>query len=247
MRLKLMLFDLWGTLFLHDGPHEGEPRDALRRKLVQHALAERGMYFDMADIASAFAQAAREHSAIHADARDIAAEARTVLYMRHLDETIASRLDDDGWRTLHRAVLAPALELRPALMPGAVEAVRAIKEMGVATCLVSNAGLTPGYVLREILSDYGVLPYLDHAIFSDEVELAKPAPAIFERALDEFGVAPGDAAFLGDQPVLDVLGPQSAGIWTVQLGDISEEGIVPHARISALGALVPALRSLALA
>ena len=32
MPLKLMLFDLWGTLFLSDGPNEGPPREELRRR-----------------------------------------------------------------------------------------------------------------------------------------------------------------------------------------------------------------------
>ena len=76
--------------------------------------------------------------------------------------------------------------------------------------------------------------------------MAKPAPAIFERALEEFGCMPDAAAFVGDQPVLDVLGPRSAGIWSVQFGSVEGDGIEPHARIEDFDDLLPALRSLSL-
>lgn len=244
--LKLMIFDLWGTLFLSDGPNEGPPREGLRRRMVHEALAPLGERFDDDHMDRAFAAAGAELSGIHQQHRDISAEARTVLYMRHLDDGLPDRLDDAAWERLHRAVLTPALELPPVPMPGAIETLEAVKALGVPTCLISNAGITPGFVLREVLDRYGMLAHLDHTVFSDEVELSKPAAAIFERALDEFGVAADAAAFLGDQPVLDVLGPQAVGIWTVQIGDIAEDGIAPHARIDELSGLVPALGSLGL-
>ncbi len=131
-------------------------------------------------------------------------------------------------------------------MPGGVEVLREVKALGLPVGLVSNAGTTPGFVLREIMDGYGLLEHFDDTVFSDEVELSKPAAAIFERALEPFGVAPDEAVFVGDQPVLDVLGPQNAGLWTVQLGDIAEDGIEPHARIARLDELVPALRKLGL-
>jgi putative hydrolase of the HAD superfamily len=114
------------------------------------------------------------------------------------------------------------------------------------TGLISNAGITPGFVLRRIMDGHGLLEHIDHAVFSDEVELSKPSAAIFERALDAFGVEPAEAAFVGDQPVLDVLGPLNAGLWSIQIGALSEDGIEPHARIASHGELLPALRGLGL-
>ena len=145
---------------------------------------------------------------------------------------------------MHNAVLTVALAVRPIIMPGAAEVLADVKALGLSVGLISNAGITPGFVLRQILQGHGLLQYFDDTIFSDEVELSKPSAAIFEKALDAFGVDAGDAAFVGDQPILDVLGPQGAGIWSVQLGALEEVGIEPHARIETLGGLVPALRSL---
>jgi len=144
------------------------------------------------------------------------------------------------------AVLTPALELPPTAIPGAKHALTEVKALGLAIGLVSNAGTTPGFVLREILDRLGMLGHFDATIFSDEVEVAKPAPAIFERALEEFGCSADEAAFVGDQPLLDVLGPRSAGIWSVQFGSLESDGIEPHARIRELSELLPALRLLGL-
>jgi HAD superfamily hydrolase (TIGR01509 family) len=244
--LKLVLFDLWGTLFQHEGPGEDHGRGAMRVAMAQEALAASGFDYDTAMIETAFARAIDALAKIHADGLDITAEARTVLLVEHLDPTLAGRLDDAALRRVNRAVLTPALIARPLPMPGGVQVLREVKALGLPVGLVSNAGATPGFVLREIMDGYGLLEHFDDTVFSDEVELSKPSPAIFERALEPFGVAPEEAAFIGDQPVLDVLGPRQAGLWTVQLGDLAADGIEPHARVGSLGEVVPALRELGL-
>lgn len=248
MPLRVMLFDLWGTLFVDDStsPDVVERRNATRVRMTAAALASVGLPYEAAQIERAFASAAAEHGRIHADGLDLTAEGRTVLYLRHLDPALADLLDDDGWRRMHEAILTPALAAPPGAMPGAVEALVAVKALGLPVGLVSNAGATPGFVLRRIMEDVGLLEHFDALIFSDEVEVAKPSAAIFAHALDAFGVEAHEAAFVGDQPILDVLGPRNAGIWSIQLGHLSEDGIEPHARIGALSELVPALRRLGL-
>lgn len=242
MPLRLVLFDLWGTLFIDNSSKNGP----VRVEMSARALRELGFEYDASEIAEAFARAAQEHGRIHAEGRDISAEGRTVLYLRHLDPQLGERLDDAAWKRLHHAVLTAALVARPAAMPGGVEALRSVRALGVPLGLISNAGITPGFVLREIMAGYGLLQHFDSTVFSDEVELSKPTTEIFQLALDAFGVAPEDAAYVGDQPLLDVLGPQSAGIWSIQVGDLTADGIEPHARIPSLDDLLPALRALGL-
>jgi len=246
MALRLMLFDLWDTLIQADGPEGGRIRGELRQRMVSDSLAELGLSYEQHHMAQAFACAGIELAAVHESGRDLTAEGRTVLYMRHLDPELGDKLDSGAWDRLHRAILTPALSTRPPVVPGADETLRDVKALGVSIGLISNASITPGLVLREILAGHGLLDHFDDTIFSDEAEMSKPTTAIFEMALDAFGVAPEDAAFIGDQPVLDVLGPQSAGIRAIQLGDLAEDGITPDARIASLGELLPALRGLGL-
>jgi putative hydrolase of the HAD superfamily len=246
MPIRVMLFDLWGTLIVDDGHREGVPRDRIRAQMAQAALASIGSHFDLSQIEEAFTVAGAELGKIHAQGVDLSTEGRTVLYLCHLCPELLDELDDPAWERMHEAILTPALQARPSVMPGAADVLAEVRGAGLLVGLISNAGITPGFVLRQILEGYGILQHFDSTIFSDEVEVSKPSAAIFERALDDFGVDPHEAAFVGDQPVLDVLGPRSAGLWSIQFGDLNEDGIEPHGRISSLEELVPELRRLGL-
>jgi putative hydrolase of the HAD superfamily len=243
--IRAVLFDLWGTLIEED-PAAAEPRRRARARGAQEALARLGLRYDLADVEAAFLAAGTEHERVHARGLDLSARGRTVLYLRYLDETLPDRLDEEGWRLLDAAVLEPALEHRPLLIEGAVDALKDVASLGLGVGLISNTGATPGYVLRRILDDFGLLPHLGLTVFSDEVELAKPNAAIFQGALEEMGLAPEEAAFVGDQPVLDILGGRQAGLWVVQYGDRPATEAEPHARISHHGELIGALRDLGL-
>jgi FMN phosphatase YigB (HAD superfamily) len=214
--------------------------------MTHAALGELGFDYATADIEAAFLAAGAEHGRLHGEGRDLSTRGRTVTYLRHLDGSLGGRLDERAWDRLDQAVLTPALTLPPAPIPGALEVLKTVKALGLPVGLISNAGITPGVVLRRILDDLEMLPFLDLAVFSDEVELAKPARAIFDRTLDEMGIDAAEAAFVGDQPRLDVFGARQAGMWSVQLGDLADDGIAPHARIGSLDELLPALRSLRL-
>ncbi|MDP9236162.1 MAG: HAD family hydrolase [Chloroflexota bacterium] len=243
--IKAVLFDLWGTLILDD-PASGEARRLLRVESACAALAAAGFPYEAADVEAGFLAAGVEHQRLHEDDLDLSTHGRSVAYLRHVDTTLADRLDDAAWQGMHDAILTPALTHRPAIMPGARETLAAAKSLGLLRGLISNTGITPGFVLRELLDGFGLLEHLDCTVFSDEVEICKPAEAIFVRALEEIGVDAGDAVFVGDQPRLDVFGSRRAGMWCVQIGDLISDGVEPHARISQLDELLPALRALKL-
>lgn len=243
--IKAIFFDLWGTLIV-DEPVAGERRRALRIDRAHRALASLGLDYAREDVEAGFIAAGLAHERIHEGGLDLSARGRTVLYLQHVDEALPDRVPETAWEALDDAVLTPALEHLPLIMPGAEGALRSIKARGLPVGLISNAGATPGYVLREILRGFGLLQHLEVAVFSDEVELAKPAPAIFERALEMLGVDAREAVFVGDQPVLDVQGARRAGMWMVQIGDLAPDGEDPHARIAALDELDGALVRLGL-
>lgn len=243
--IRAVLFDLWGTLIEED-PAAAEPRRRARARRAHEALASLGLSYDLADVEAAFLAAGTEHERIHERGLDLSARGRTVLYLRYLDETLPDHLDEGAWARLDAAILEPALEHRPLLIDGALDALKDVAAHGLSTGLISNAGATPGYVLRQILDDFGLLQHLGLTVFSDEVELAKPNKAIFHGTLAEMGLRPEEAAFVGDQPVLDVLGGREAGLWVVQYGDRPTVEAEPHARITHHRDLMGTLRELAL-
>jgi putative hydrolase of the HAD superfamily len=91
----------------------------------------------------------------------------------------------------------------------------ALRERGLKLALVSNA-FDPAWLLHRDLELMGLAERLDVAVFSSEVGLRKPHPAIFEHALEALGVAPENALFVGDRLFEDVRGAAELGMTTVQ-------------------------------
>lgn len=91
----------------------------------------------------------------------------------------------------------------------------ALRERGLKLALVSNA-FDPGWLLHRDLEHMGLADRLDFSVFSSEVGMRKPHPAIFERALEALGVAPEHALFVGDRLFEDVRGAAELGMTTVQ-------------------------------
>jgi putative hydrolase of the HAD superfamily len=98
------------------------------------------------------------------------------------------------------------------------------------TGLVSNA-FDPGWLLHQDLADMGLAERLDAAVFSSEVGLRKPHPAVFDAALSALGVEPEDALFVGDRRYEDMRGAKELGMATVQAfwfrADDDERGLDP--------------------
>ena len=76
--------------------------------------------------------------------------------------------------------------------------------------VVSNFDYTP--TALGMLQDAGVADLFDTIVVSDAVGWRKPRPEIFELALQQLGVAPGDALFVGDRADIDVAGAQALGM-----------------------------------
>jgi HAD superfamily hydrolase (TIGR01509 family) len=74
-----------------------------------------------------------------------------------------------------------------------------------------------GKLFRDDLQTLGLLDYLDRRAIavSADVGVRKPHPALFLHALSGVGVAPEEAAMVGDSLRKDILGAQALGMITV--------------------------------
>ena len=117
---------------------------------------------------------------------------------------------------------------------------------------MSNTGRTPGWVLREVLTRYGLTERFDVLVFSDEHGACKPLPSIFETLLRGLGAAPAEAVFVGDNAYADVWGAQQAGMRAVlfdppsrghAIGPVNDTvgPVQPDATIRSLSELLPLL------
>ena len=134
--------------------------------------------------------------------------------VRQLLEDFGIEVDDEEltrFLEAEHAAWNPARQLA-AHTPALLEALR---ERGLKLGLVSNA-FDPGWLLHRDLEQMGLAERLDFAVFSSEVGMRKPHPAIFERALDALDVDAADAVFVGDRLYEDVHGAGELGMTTVQ-------------------------------
>ena len=245
MPIRALLFDLWGTLVLDD-PQRNEPRRATRVRLTLEALRSAGHTFPEEKVAAALRTLSREHGRLHSQGLDIAVPEKVERFLNEVEPELAQRLPPGALLAVEDALVTPGRLTPPFPAPGAIDALREAQARGLALGLISNTGLTPGYVLREVLADHGLLSFFQVLTFSDEARLAKPAAEVFHCTLEGLAVQPADAVFVGDIPALDVAGPQTVGMWAVQVGDRRLDGVQPHARIDALSELFPALERLGL-
>ena len=138
--------------------------------------------------------------------------------------------------------IEPVLQLPPDLEPRAEEAVCELAARGVALGIVSNTGRTPGLILRRVLERHGLLRHFKAISYSDEVGYRKPDAEIFRRTLAQLGIDASEAAHVGDNPIADVRGAQSAGMRGVHYAAAGRPG-APHADliVADLGDLVSRL------
>jgi HAD superfamily hydrolase (TIGR01549 family) len=241
MTIEAILFDLWGTLII-DPPERSRPRQVWRALNVQTILRDNGVEMEFGAIDSALVHASATLTAIHDTARDVSASGRVDLFFAHLSDDRMAALNMGARWEIEAAITSMQADLAPLRAEGAVEVLEAVKALGLKTALVSNAGFTTAPHLRTLLEDFELAPLLDAMVFSDELRLAKPEPALFETALAALSVQAENAAFVGDAPHNDIYGAQGAGLFAVQIGRKTHANVKPQAQIDALDELIPALR-----
>jgi putative hydrolase of the HAD superfamily len=108
------------------------------------------------------------------------------------------------------AALMASLEFRP--YPEVPRTLARLRDAGARLVVVSNWDVS----LHEVLARTGLATLVDGAVTSAELGAAKPAPAIFDRALELAGdVAPDRALHAGDSVEADVEGARAAGLEAV--------------------------------
>lgn len=141
-----------------------------------------------------------------------------------------------GFDKLVQAWEEMEVKIPPNLVPGIGDCLAALHgryKLGI----ISDAIVTPGVGLRQILKDYDLFRYFDHFVYSDEAGASKPAARVFELACEGLGVAAAGLAHVGDRPANDIAGPNAFGAHSVlytgvvdrrQAGDPEPSLIVSH-------------------
>lgn len=113
-----------------------------------------------------------------------------------------------------RARLAKNMRMRKAvteIAPGILSTVRCLKQRGYRIGLISNADVCD----RMYWNESPLAPYFDDVIFSCDVGILKPDPAIYRLSMEHLDVQPETAVFVGDGGSNEHKGAKKAGMRTV--------------------------------
>ncbi len=246
---RLVLFDIGSTLW------SSPPEDAgalaycygRARDLLLSVLPEVPPVETLIDTVEGYGA---EWEAIWKDAASYLTQAPTSQYVAEALQRLAISPEAAILETFTDLVMETSIytaKVEPP-EPGMKEALAALTQRGLRLGCVSNAFMTAADLDR-VMDERGLGPYLELTVSSCEAGYRKPHPAIYEAALEAFGVAGKDAVFVGDRLDADVEGPAARGMGTVLTRQYRDEDpgrgeVRPDHVIDHLSELVPYMESL---
>jgi putative hydrolase of the HAD superfamily len=91
-----------------------------------------------------------------------------------------------------------------------------LKQSGILTAILSNMG---DNVLANMKREFDWLPRFDTLVWSFELRMAKPDPAIYRHVLKELGTQPEETLFLDDK-LVNVEAAEALGIKAIQFSTV---------------------------
>ncbi len=214
--LKAVSFDLWDTL-IDDESDEPKrlaqglrPKPVERRHLLWQALG-RHQPLSLEEVSRAYDSAdAQFMKAWSEDAVTwpVAERLRAALH------ALGRSLPEDELNDLAESTGRMEVDLPPDPVPGIGGVVEELSRR-YKLSVTSDAIVTPGARLRELLEGHGLMKFFSAFAFSDEVGRSKPHPSMFEAAARGLGVELAEMVHVGDRDANDVKGAQALGMKAV--------------------------------
>ena len=219
--IEAVTFDYWNTLVY-------ELRGELRGRRLEAwsgLLEEAGFAAERAQLEAVYDEAWQAYvTSWRANQQFQAAQAA-----EHIIEQLGFDVPADVRQALAEAFGRAGEQAELRLADGAEQCLHTLKGAGLKLGIICDVGFTASATLREHLIRHGLLPLFDHWSFSDEVGAYKPAPAIFQHALDGLGdPVPERVAHVGDLRRTDVAGALAMGMVTVRYTGISDDDSQPE-------------------
>jgi FMN phosphatase YigB (HAD superfamily) len=213
--VQAVSFDLWQTLML-DTKEQARRRAELRGGRIHAALTGAGFGATREEV----------EDACHAIWREWETRYWDKMVDPGFDAQIAWLCDRFGVPENAQQVVGdvragyvePVFVLPPRVDPAALAVLSQLQAQGLRLGLICNTSVTPGFALRRLLADWGLDRLLTVQLFSDELGIRKPAPAIYHQAARELGVDISAMVHVGDRLDVDVEGAIAAGARGLQVG-----------------------------
>jgi len=204
--LKVISLDLWDTI-IEDREDLEDKRGEIRIKKFMEYLSP--LNISLEEAKDAYKKMSDWlFSTQNRTQRSINTEKQILYFFKLFDITPNKVVLEDVKKVYESAIF----EIPPPLIEGVIEFLKKLKKLNLKLCILSDAGRTPGWALREILKNYSILEYFDKTFFSDEIGYVKPNKKNFQKIVDEFNVEKNEILHIGDSFEKDILGAKNFGI-----------------------------------
>ena len=132
--------------------------------------------------------------------------------LREIVRCSGKSVDEAALRAMCARRIVRVWDIVTNVQPEVLETLRALKTRGHRLCLVSNADAIDALPWTAT----PLAPLFDEAVFSCDVRLQKPDPAIYLLAAGRMGARPEDCVFVGDGGSNELAGAKAVGMRTVQ-------------------------------
>ena len=214
--IRAITFDLWDTMIRDNSD---EPRRLARglgaksedRRRILHAALESGAPIAFETVATAYDVADAAFNKVWKE-HHVTWTQRERLHV--LLAGLGRTLPEDALDRVVAEIEDMEIDVPPEMVAG-IDAALAELAGRYKLCVVSDAIVSPGRVLRRLLAHHGIEKYFDGFVFSDEIGCSKPDPRMFHAAAEQLGVDLGRMVHIGDRDHNDVKGPQALGMKAV--------------------------------
>ena len=196
--LRAITFDFWGTLV--------DAGDSLKPNRVEFLC--RYLRQSPEQVSAAYDESWRQF--VEALELGLGLSAGTVLSIT-LD-ILGTGLGPQEYAATLRYWEEAMLDNPPRLLEGAADVLHALRARGLYVGLISDTGITPGRVVREMFRRQGLLAAFDWLTFSNEIGVTKRRRQAFVYTLRGLHSRPEEAVHVGDYPPTDVRGAHAVGM-----------------------------------
>jgi HAD superfamily hydrolase (TIGR01509 family) len=152
------------------------------------------------------------------EARSLTTEARMSVAAEALIEASLTRqgmrVDAGTVTRIRRAMALPVVDrMKP--LPGAIELLAAIHELGMRTVIASNTYWRDAESYWDDFRLLGMAEHVDAVVTSVDAGHLKPHPAVFEMAMRWAGTSPDRCVVIGNREENDIEPALALGMWAI--------------------------------
>ena len=213
--IKAVTFDFWQTLYA-DSQELKRERQAMRTHHCRKFLMENGHDVTPAEVNSGIRNAYKLAEDLWYQHRGVTVDACIL----RLLSTLGIQPTPPVVKNLVHLIGEACLDVPPVLFPYTKDTLAQLSakyKLGI----ISDTGLTPSRVLRQLLTADGILRKFAAQTYSDETAHTKPEVIQFHSTLKRLNVQPSEAVHIGDLVWTDIVGAKNAGMKAIRFSGIT--------------------------